>query len=58
MFSTELLVHFSCQECSAWWSIATESGKEDFFKEKDWHCPWCGYINNYSNEPNPDSINT
>jgi hypothetical protein len=58
MVSFELLAHFSCQKCSAWWSIATESGKEDFFKKKDWYCPWCGHINNYSNEPNPDSINT
>ena len=57
MFSTELLVHFSCQKCSAWWAIATESGKKDFFKEKDWYCPWRGTINNYNDKPNSDSIN-
>jgi rubrerythrin len=50
MFSTELLVHFSCQKCSAWWSIATQSGHEKFFKEKDWHCPWCGHINSYTED--------
>ena len=46
--SIEILYHFSCKECSGWWSIAMENFMGA--SHRRWYCPWCG-VNNHYDEP-------
>ena len=67
----ELLAHFTCKKCNAWWSIASEAtpsawkslpetgnvGIEEFLKGKEWYCPWCGHVQKHDNIENPSIDN-
>jgi rubrerythrin len=38
----EKLNHFSCGTCGKWWTVGDAP-----LSKKEWHCPWCGRINDY-----------
>jgi hypothetical protein len=40
-YSTEVLHHFTCDNCQLWWSISAIS--EILLDKKGWWCPWCGH---------------
>ena len=40
-YSHEKIYHFTCEECSLWWSIAGTNIKVE--KKPVWYCPWCGH---------------
>ena len=37
----ELILHFTCDKCSLWWSVAISNTK--WKPTKSWICPWCGH---------------
>ena len=56
----ELLVHFSCVYCNQWWSIATEvvDRAQNYFKHKDFYCPWCGEVNKHEADTMGGEVST
>ena len=45
-YSDELLLHFTCDKCSMWWSIAISDNwnpTQDVPVGRSWFCPWCGH---------------
>jgi transcription elongation factor Elf1 len=41
-YSEELILHFTCDKCNLWWSIAI-SNKKWVPMQATWFCPWCGH---------------
>ena len=47
-YTSERIYHFTCSECSNWWSYASE----DKLRMKEMTCPHCGHYSTI--QPNPN----
>jgi hypothetical protein len=45
-YSVEKLVHFNCDSCKKWWTVADAPIEV----KKVWTCPWCGRVNYFDEE--------
>jgi len=54
LYTTETIYHFTCQECSNWWSYASN---EKYIETKPaMSCPHCGKLQKLEDNNLPDYL--
>jgi len=53
-YSEELILHFTCDKCSLWWSIAISNKSWVSMQQAAWFCPWCGHKHGKPHEKIPE----
>ena len=52
-YSDELLLHFTCDFCKMWWSVAI-SWSDKWKPNRTWYCTWCGHKHEEPHEKIPE----